>query len=49
MTETDLADAEIASIMGWSVDEFTQICRIYVGETARQIALGRHIARGPAR
>lgn len=46
MTETDLADAEIASIMGWSVDEVTRIRRIYVDDTARQIALGKRIARG---
>jgi integrase len=49
MTETDLTDAEIASIMGWSVEEVTRIRRIYVDDTARQIALGKRIARGLAK
>ena len=46
MTETDLSDAEIAGIMAWSVEEVTRIRRIYVDDTARQIALGKRIARG---
>ena len=46
MTTTDLTDAEIASIMGWSEAEVERIRRIYVDDTARQIALGKRIARG---
>ncbi|PCG14250.1 hypothetical protein [Sphingomonas adhaesiva] len=49
MTETDLSDAEIAGIMAWSVEEVTRIRRIYVDDTARQIALGKRIARGLAK
>ncbi len=48
MTTTDLTDAEIASIMGWSETEVERIRRIYVNDTARQIALGKRIARGLA-
>jgi integrase len=48
MTTTDLTDAEIASIMGWSEAEVERIRRIYVDDTARQIALGKRIARGLA-
>lgn len=46
MTTTDLTDADIASIMGWSEAEVEHIRRIYVDDTARQIALGKRIARG---
>jgi hypothetical protein len=39
----------IASIMGWSVEEVTRIRRACVDDTARQIALGKRIARGLAK
>lgn len=46
MTTTDLSNEEIASIMGWSPEEIERIRRIYVDDTARNVALGRRIARG---
>ena len=46
MTTTDLTDREIAGIMGWSEEEVERIRRIYVDDTARNVALGRRIARG---
>ncbi|WP_375428211.1 tyrosine-type recombinase/integrase [uncultured Sphingomonas sp.] len=46
MTTTDLTGKEIASIMGWSEEEVERIRRIYVDDTARNVALGRRIARG---
>lgn len=46
MTTTDLTDEEIAGIMSWSPDEVKRIRAIYVDDTARNVALGRRIARG---
>ena len=46
MTTTDLGNEEIASIMGWSPAEVERIRRIYVDDAARNVALGRRIARG---
>jgi hypothetical protein len=46
MTTTDLIDEEIADIMGWSPDEVRRIRTIYVDDQARNVALGRRIARG---
>ncbi len=46
MTTSDLGNEKIASIMGWSPAEVERIRRIYVDDTARNVALGRRIARG---
>lgn len=46
MTTTDLIDEEIADIMGWSPEEVRRIRTIYVDDHARNVALGRRIARG---
>ena len=45
-TTTDLVDEEIADIMGWSPEEVRRIRTIYVDDHARNVALGRRIARG---
>jgi len=47
-TTTDLTDAEIASIRGWSEAEVERLRRIYVDDTV-QIALGKRIAPWPYR
>jgi len=46
MTRTDLNDAEIADIMGWSPDEVGRIRRVYVDQNAIVVALGERIRRG---
>lgn len=46
MTTTDLTNREVASIMGWSEEEVDRIRRIYVDDTAMNVALGRRIAEG---
>jgi integrase len=46
MTTTDLIGEEVAEIMGWSPEEVRRIRAIYVDDHARNVALGRRIARG---
>lgn len=46
MTTTDLTDKEIAGIVGRSEEEVERIRRIYVDDSAPNMALGRRIARG---
>lgn len=44
MTATNLNNQEIAGIMGWSPEEVERIRRIYVDDSARNVALGQRIA-----
>ena len=44
MTQTDLNDAEIADIMGWSPEQVSHIRRVYVDQTARIVAVGKRIS-----
>ena len=45
MMATDLTDAEIASMMGWTPDETSRIRHVYVDQTKAIVALAERISR----
>lgn len=46
ITSTDLTNAEIAEVMGWSPDRVNNIRRTYVDQSHVVVAIGRRIATG---